>query len=109
MYHNIITMNTGKDISIKYTNKTGRTDFSVIVFTTNLYMTGVKSKSLVAYKVLKAQDTVQFVHPNNSAISASYRWEGQLITAGPIPAKNGNQYEIVKEHPDDTAIIREGI
>ena len=101
-------MSIEKDIPIKFTNKTGKTDFNVLVYTANQYVQGDSSIS-VAYEVLRTQTTVTFVHPRNFAVSATYHKGGQEITAGPIPAIPGNKYEIVKETELDAAIIREGI
>ena len=101
-------MSLDKDVAVKFTNKTGRTDLSVIVFATNKYREDRDGEyKLVSYKVLKTKTTSQFVYPVNSAVSASYRDGGQLITAGPIPATPGKKYEIIKKNKSDTAIIRE--
>ena len=99
-------MSVQEDIAIKYTNKTGNTNFSVVVFTADIQQA---SDMTVAYRVLQTQNTVQFVHPKSCAVSATYETDGQLITTGPIPAVHGGKYEIVREKKTDTAIIREGM
>ncbi len=93
--------------TIKYTNNTKRTDFTVAVYAANLYSS--VGELSVAYQVLKTQSTITFEHPKSYAVSATYKQGGQTITSGPIPAEPGNKYEIVKANSSDTAVIREGL
>ncbi len=101
-------MSLDKDVAIKFSNKTGKTDFSVVVFASNEYTQDRDGEyKLVSYKILRTKTTSQFVYPVSSAVSASYQEGGQFITAGPIPATPGKKYEIIKKQKYDTAIIRE--
>ncbi len=98
-----------KDIAVKFTNGTNKTDFSVIVYTANLYVSNESDTNVsIAYEVLRTQTSVTFIHPASFAVSATYRKGGQSITAGPIPALPGNKYEIIRDSEEDIAIIREG-
>ena len=94
------------DVAVKYTNKTRKTDFKVVVYATN--ETSEDHPLSLAYRVLDAQTSVQFVYTKSVTISATYRKDGQYMTAGPIPALHGNKYQIIKEQESDAATIQEG-
>ncbi len=95
------------DVAVKYTNKTGKIDFKVVVYVSN--QTKEDHPLSVAYWVLVAQSSAQFVYTKNVTVSATYRKGGQSMTAGPIPALPGNKYQIIKESESDAATIQEGI
>ena len=99
--------NSLRDIPVKYINSTGDIDFSVIVSTKN-FDDNADNGSFDAWKVLRAQTSSQFVYPASLSVAASYRSQGQLITAGPYPANPGDTWNIIKQLPTDTAVIRKG-
>ncbi len=101
-------MSLYKDVAVKYINSTNNTEFSVIVSTIN-YSNDAQNDTLDAWKVLKAQTSSQFVYPVALSVAASYRSEGQLITAGPFPADPGSTWNILQELQTDTAVLSQGI
>ena len=94
------------DIPIKFINATSNVDFEVVVFTKNFNI-NTPMVYYAAWQVLRAQTSVQFVYPVAMSVGATYRSGGQLITAGPFPAKLGSTWEITQESATDTAVLRE--
>lgn len=100
----LTTMTT--DIPIKYINATTHTDFEVVVFTKNFNVNTPKVY-YAAWQVLKGQSSVQFIYPVSCAVGCTYKSGGQLIMAGPFPAKLGTTWEIIQEDINDTAVLKE--
>ena len=96
------------DIAIKYINSTGNTDFQVVVFTKN-YSVNTPKTYYCAWQVLRGQTSVQFVYPVSISVGATYTQGGQLITAGPFPAKLGSTWEIKQDSNKSTAVLSAGI
>ena len=94
------------DIPIKYINATTNTDFEVVVFTKN-FSTNTPKTYYAAWQVLRGQTSVQFVYPVTMSVGATYKAGGQLITAGPFPAKLGSTWEITQESVTDTAVLKQ--
>ena len=94
------------DIPIKYINATTNTDFEVVVFTKN-FSTNTPKTYYAAWQVLRGQTSVQFVYPVTMSVGATYKSGGQLITAGPFPAKLGSTWEITQESATDTAVLKQ--
>ena len=95
-------------IPIKYINSTGNVDFEVVVFTKN-YSTDTPKTYYVAWHVLKAQTSSEFVYPVEIEIGASYHFDDQLITAGPFGAKLGSSWLITQDTSSETATLKESI
>ena len=94
------------DVPIKYINATTNTDFEVVVFTKN-FSTNTPKTYYAAWQVLRGQTSVQFVYPVSMSVGATYKSGGQLITAGPFPAKLGSTWEITQESATDTAVLKQ--
>ena len=94
------------DIPIKYINATTNVDFEVVVFTKN-FSTNTPKTYYAAWQILRGQTSVQFVYPVAMAVGATYKSGGQLITAGPFPAKLGSTWEITQESAADTAVLKQ--
>ena len=94
------------DIPIKYINATSNTDFEVVVFTKNFSVNTPKTY-YAAWQILRGQTSVQFVYPVSMSVGATYKSGGQLITAGPFPAKLGSTWEITQESAADTAVLKQ--
>ena len=94
------------DIPIKYINATSNTDFEVVVFTKN-FSTNTPKTYYAAWQILRGQTSVQFVYPVSMSVGATYKSGGQLITAGPFPAKLGSTWEITQESATDTAVLKQ--
>ena len=92
------------DIPIKYNNNTQNIDFEVVVFTKNFNVNTPKVY-YVAWQILRAQISSQFVYPVSTAVGATYRIEGQLITAGPLPATLGSTWQVTQETRTSTASL----
>ena len=92
------------DIPIKYVNATTNTDFEVVVFTKN-FSTNTPKTYYAAWQILRAQTSVQFVYPVSTAVGATYTSGGQIITAGPFPAKLGSTWEITQDSMNATAVL----
>ncbi len=91
-------MNT--DISIKYVNKTGRSDFEVVVFTKN-FSANTPQTYYCAWLILRGQLTsVEFVYPVSTGVGASYEIPGQFFEVGPLYAKLGSTWKISQESRD---------
>ena len=97
-------MSLYKDVAVKYINATGAVDFEVVVSTNN-YDTQSEANLDIAWQVLKAQTSSQFVYPVSSSVAASYRSSGQKITAGPFPADPGTSWYIKQDLQTDTAVL----
>ena len=94
------------DIPIKYINATVSTDFEVVVFTKN-YNVNTPQVYYVAWQILRAQTSAQFVYPVSTAVGATYHTGGQLITAGPFPAQLGSTWEITQDSINATAVLKQ--
>ena len=94
------------DIPIKYINATSNVDFEVVVFTKN-FSTNTPKTYYAAWQILRGQTSVQFVYPVSTSVGATYKSSGQVITAGPFPAKLGSTWEITQESATDTAVLQE--
>ena len=94
------------DIPIKYINATTNTDFEVVVFTKN-FSTNTPKTYYAAWQVLRGQTSVQFVYPVSMSVGATYKSGGQVITAGPFPAKLGATWEITQDSATDTAVLKQ--
>ena len=94
------------DIPIKYINATRNTDFEVVVFTKN-FNTNKPTIYYAAWQILRGQSSVQFVYPVSMSVGAIYTSGGQVITAGPFPAKLGSSWEITQESAAATAVLKE--
>ncbi len=95
------------DIVIKYVNKTGKTDFEVVVFTKN-FSTNTPMTYYCAWQILRGQNNVQFVYPVTTAIGATYNKGGLEISSGPFPAELGTTWTISQESDESTAVLEEG-
>ena len=95
------------DIAVKYVNATGNTDFEVVVFTMN-YSTSTPTTYYCAWRILRAQTSVQFVYPVSVAVAATYHQGGQTVTAGPFPAPFGTTWEITQNTSSSTAVLQQG-
>ena len=93
------------DIPIKYINGTSNVDFEVVVFTKN-FSTKTPEVYYAAWQILRGQSSVQFIYPASLSVGATYTDGGQIITAGPFPAKLGSTWEITQENPEATAVLR---
>ena len=91
------------DVLVKYINATGKADFEVVVFTEptdNIY---------VAWQVLQAQTSAEFIYPVALDVHASYyQPNGTKIDAGPLAATLKSTWEITQETKASTAILKEG-
>ena len=94
------------DIPIKYINATSSTDFEVVVFTKN-FNTNTPEIYYCAWQVLRGQTSVQFIYPVSTGVGATYKSEGQIITAGPFPAPQGSTWEITQDSQNDTAVLKQ--
>ena len=92
------------DIPIKYVNATTSTDFEVVVFTKN-FSTNTPQVYYVAWQILRAQTSAQFIYPVTTAVGATYHTGGQLVTAGPFPAELGSTWEITQNSINATAVL----
>ena len=93
------------DIPIKYVNGTSNVDFEVVVFTKN-FSTKTPEIYYTAWQILRGQSSVQFIYPASLSVGAIYTDGGQIITAGPFPAKLGSTWEISQENPEATALLQ---
>ncbi len=95
------------DIPIRYVNKTGKSDFEVVVFTKN-FSTNTPQTYYCAWQILRGQTSVKFVYPVTTAIGATYKERGQEISAGPFDAELGSTWRISQESGQSTAVLKEG-
>lgn len=104
-------MSKNKDIAVKYVNATGHVNFVVVVNAKNYHdcPDDVLPGKNIAWQVLKAQTSSQFVYPLSVSVAASYQYGGQKIMAGPFPTDHGSTWEIIQELESDTAILQQGI
>ena len=92
-------------ITVKYINATNDTEFQVCIFAKN-FSTNTPRGVYIAWQVLKAQTSVSFTYPETLAVGATYKVQGQEITAGPFPANLGSTWEITQESLHDTAVLK---
>ncbi len=96
------------DIPVTYVNKTGDTEFEVLVFTQN-YNPSTPSTVFAAWRVLRAQTQAKFVYPvKKMQVGATYELNGQTIMSGPFNATLGSTWNITQEPKDSTAVLAEG-
>ena len=95
-------------IPIRYINKTGKTDFQVLVFTKN-YSINTPETYHSAWQILMAQSVVDFEYPYDIEIGASYEQGSQKIIAGPFTAELGSTWEINQQTSLSTATLTQGI
>ena len=95
------------DIQIKYVNDTDSTDFQVVVFAKNV-STNTPETYYTAWQILQVHSSAQFTYPVSTAVGATYRSGGQLITAGPFPAELGSTWKITQPSVNDTAVLSQG-
>ncbi len=95
------------DIPVKYFNKTGSTDFEVMVFSQN-YNPNTPTSVFAAWQVLKAQTQVNFMYPVQMQIGATYKSGSQTIIAGPFDTTLGSTWEISQDSSSATAVLEEG-
>ncbi len=88
-------------------NKTGKTDFEVVVFTKN-FSTNTPQTYYCAWQILRGQTSIKFVYPVSTAIGATYKERGQEISAGPFPAELGTTWTVSQESDESTAVLEEG-
>ncbi len=100
-------MNKLKDISVKYYNLTGDTDFDVMVYAKN-YSKYFPSYEQVAWRILRGQGCVNFVYPCKFQVGARYFCQSQIVRCGPIDAEPGTTWEVIHESPTDTPVLRQG-
>lgn len=93
-------------IDIKYLNKTGNTDFEVMVFTKN-YSTRTPKTYYVAWEILRGQTSVQFKYPVSTvAVGAFYEENGLKIVSGPFDAQLGSSWRIIQDKKRNTAVLQ---
>ena len=60
------------------------------------------------WQVLYGQTSDQFIYPTlSTAVGATHTSGGQLIAAGPFPAKLGSTWEITQESINAAAVLRQ--
>lgn len=106
-------MSLYKNVAVKYVNATGNVDFVVVVATKNFQhhhkpSLHTDAHKNVAWQVIRAQSSSQFVYPSASSVAVSYRFGGQLVTSGPFHTEEGKTWRIIQECETDTAILEEG-
>ena len=95
------------NIRVKYINKTGSTDFQVLVFTKN-FSTNTPETYYAAWQVLRAQTEADFNYPVEIEVGASYEQAGQVIISGPFGASLGSTWDVVQDTPTSTTVLSEG-
>ena len=95
-------------IPLRYINKTGKTDFQVLVFTKN-FSTNTPETYYAAWQILRAQSEVDFAYPVDIEIGASYKQGSQKIIAGPFTAELGSTWQITQPSADATATLKAGM
>jgi len=95
------------NINVKYINKTGNTDFEVMVFTKN-YSTRTPKIFYVAWHVLRGQTSVTFQYPMDLAVGCSYNENNLKIVSGPFTAGSGSSWKIAQPKPNSTAVLQQG-
>ena len=96
------------DIKIKYVNSTGKTDFEVLVYTTNFSLNTPKTV-FSAWQVLEAQSEVLFDYPVSLQVGASYEHLGQTNIAGPFDAGLGSTWSISQDTTGSAAVLKESM
>ncbi len=94
-------------IPITYRNNTGRNDFEVVVFTQNENPNAIDTP-FVAWKVLKAQTSAQFVYPVEVAVGATWSKDGVTNFAGPFSANLGSTWRLTMDTPDSSPDLVDG-
>ena len=99
-------MSISDDITIKYINKTTRTDFDVMVFTKN-FSTRTPKTYYCAWHVLRGQTSVAFQYPVHLSVGATFKENGLKISSGPFDAELGTSWRITQEQINDTAVLNQ--
>lgn len=98
-------MAASSDISITYKNNTKQNDFEVVVFTKNENPNAIDTP-FVAWKVLKAQTSADFVYPADVSVGASWKSSGGVTNfAGPLLAKLGSTWELTMPTPSSSPTL----
>ena len=94
------------DIPILYRNKTGRDDFTVVVFTKN----EIDAPSpVVVWRTLKSQTSTEFIYPAEVAVGAQWTDSGSVqYRAGPFPATPGSTWKMTMPTPAEPPELSEG-
>lgn len=96
------------NIEVKYVNMTGHTQFQVLVFTKN-FNTNSIDDCHVAWEVIRAETSSEFLYPIDCQVGVSYRDADKLLTCGPFRAKMGSTWNVTKEKKNGVAIMKEGM
>ena len=95
------------DIPIKFVNKTGENDYTVVVFLRNESPNAVDTP-FVAWHVIRTQTSALFSYPIQSEVGAIYDEDGMKMRAGPLPAFPGSTWDFIQENKQSTPTLKEG-
>ena len=99
--------NINSDIPITYYNQTGQNNFEVVVFTKNENPSAIDTP-FVAWRVLKAQTSAQFVYPVNVAVGATWTDGGVTSSAGPIVSSLGATWVLTQKTSESPPNLKDG-
>ncbi len=96
--YTLSTAMTATDIPIKFVNKA---DATVVVFTKNFAPSA--DEYYVAWQVLKANSTAEFVYPAKTSVGATHG--GANLLGGPFETEPGSVWEIHQEDESESPTL----
>ena len=88
---------------VYYKNKTGREDFSLVVF----HKPQGRSQYVI-WRCISAQSSARFWYSSSVEVAASYEIDDVEIECGPFPALLGSTWKFTQDHPLFTGKLVEG-
>ena len=88
-------------IKVLYINATGKTDFTVNVYS--------HKYAKEPWRSIHAQSSAIFHYNGTVEVGASYRENGLNVLAGPFEAEPGSLWKVKQDTPNSTAVLSQGI